>query len=617
MCGIAGVFEYRGGTAPDRTLLAAVRDSMYSRGPDSAGIWCSPTGEIALAHRRLAIIDLSEGGTQPMRTVDGRYSIVFNGEIYNYIELRALLVSKGYRFRTRTDTEVLLHLYDFEGDAMFGRLRGMYAFGLWDATRRQLLLARDPYGIKPLYFSDNGKTLWFASQVRALLRALPSATDEPAGHVGYHLWGHVPEPYTLFRGIRAVEPGTRVTVTLDNQTKSKSFWSVTAELAGRTFPAAVADRASEARESLREILNRTVSSHMIADVPVGVFLSAGRDSSTLLALASNVEKAPLRTITVGYDEFVDTPLDEMPLARVTAHRYGAQHSEVRFSREEMERLLPAFLAAMDQPTVDAFNTFLVSRAAAEQGVKVALSGVGADELFCGYSSFESVPRLVARARWAAGLPWIGVGCRLLTAPMIRRFANPKYASLLEYGGHCGGAYLLRRGMFLPWELPHVMDPELVRVGLRDLDPLLDLAAAHADVSGAKQKVVSLESRFYLRNQLLRDTDWASMAHSLEVRTPFVDAFLLRDIVSHAERFGWPTKALMAECPQLALPAELIGRPKTGFALPMNHSKSRPRVIGEPPQRTWARDMYYRYCLDAKEAPRSVPAPAPSMALSEV
>lgn len=604
MCGIAGYFDYGDGGRPSDSDLVAVRDSMQARGPDAAGVWWSARGEAGLAHRRLSIIDLSESGSQPMHTADGRYSIVFNGEIYNYAELRGQLVSKGYRFRSQSDTEVILHLYDLAGDSMLDRLRGMFAFGLWDAGRKRLVLARDPYGIKPLYVHDNGKAIWFASQVRALLRVLPEVEEDPAGHAGYHVWGHVPEPYTLFRGIRSLEPGTCRTISFGGQQATRRFWNIGAELVGREFPAADEAQADEARESMRDILQRVVAAHMVADVPVGVFLSAGRDSTTLLGLASKLTAGrAVQTVTVGFDEFAGTALDEAPLARVAAERYGAVHSEVCFSRQTTEELIPGFLAAMDQPTVDGFNTFLVSRAAAGQGLKVALSGVGADELFRGYPGFTSIPRLVSRARAVAGMPLVGRTLRRLAQPVVRRFSNPKYASVIEYGGSYGSAYLLRRALFLPWELERVLDRELVRAGLNELGIEASLEAAHAGIANPQLKVTNLENGFYLRNQLLRDTDWASMASSLEVRTPFVDAFLLRDVIRHADRFGWPTKALMAATPSPALPEPIVQRAKTGFAVPVNHSRGKQRVAGEPPQRTWARDVYYRYWLDARQTAR--------------
>lgn len=283
MCGIAGIFAY-GDKAPpiDPAELRRVRDRMAARGPDGAGEWLSPDGRVGLAHRRLAIIDLSEAGAQPMVDPATGNVIVFNGEIYNYRALRRELEARGAVFRSQSDTEVLLALYRCFGPGMLPKLRGVYAFALWDAKEQGLFLARDPFGIKPLYYADDGRTLRFASQVKALLAGGGvDTTPDPAGHVGFFLWGHVPEPFTLYRGIQALPAGTALWVARDGQRRLHLFFDLPRELANTSADGTPPKSWAEARERLREALLDSVRHHLVAHVPVGVFLSAGKDSATV------------------------------------------------------------------------------------------------------------------------------------------------------------------------------------------------------------------------------------------------------------------------------------------------------------------------------------------------
>src|SRR5580704_2677712 len=283
MCGIAGIYGYRdSANAVDRSELIAMGDHMKQRGPDGSGIWIDSDGRIGLAHRRLAIIDLSDNGLQPMQTEDGRFVISFNGEIYNYKELRRSLVAAGYRFRTESDTEVLLHLYAHRGVEMVRELRGMFAFALWDAQERVLVLARDPYGIKPLYYSDDGRTCRFASQVKALLAiGAISRETEPAGQVGFYLFGSVPEPFTTWRAIRSVPSGTTLIIDRNGPGVPRLYYSI-----AQIYCAAEQQKlpAGEQAFAFRQALIDSVRSHLVADVPVGAFLSSGVDSGALVGL---------------------------------------------------------------------------------------------------------------------------------------------------------------------------------------------------------------------------------------------------------------------------------------------------------------------------------------------
>lgn len=570
MCGLNGVYAFHpAAAAPNESELRATCDAMRARGPDGAGVWFDPARRCALGHRRLAVIDLSERAAQPMTGGDGRFTIVYNGEVYNYPALRRELAAAGVRFRSESDTEVLLHLYAREGAGMVRRLRGMFALAIWDEARRGLFLARDVYGIKPLYTANDGWTFRFASQVKALLAGGRVSRDpEPAGIVGFHLFGSVPEPFTLYREIRALPAGHTQWIDEAGAREPSAFASL-ADIAVRAAAAPVA--AGELPERLRAGVRNSVKAHLVADVEVGVFLSAGVDSGAVLGLMRDAGQQPVRAITLAFDEFRGTPDDEAPAAARIAAHYDAAHVVRRVSEREFRGDLPAILAAMDQPSIDGVNTWYVAKAAKEAGLKVALSGLGGDELLAGYPSFATLPRWRRRFGVLAKAPGLGRAARHLlraVAPDLAR-SRPKSLGLLEHAGSWAGLYLLQRGLYLPGELDVLMDPPQVREGMRRLQPFARLAASIAPDPGSDiGRICVLESSHYMRNQLLRDADWAGMAHGVEIRLPLVDVPLLEAV---APLFGalanGAGKAALALAPSRPLPEDVARRGKTGFAVP--------------------------------------------------
>ena len=568
MCGIAGIFEYHYASNPvDERELVHIRDHMVRRGPDGAGLWLSEDRHAGLAHRRLAIIDLNERSAQPMASRDGRYLITFNGEIYNYKALKAELIQKGVEFRTESDTEVILALFAREGAAMLPKLRGMFAFGIYDQQQRKLFLARDPYGIKPLYYADSGWTVHFASQVKALLQSPRISKDpEPAGHVGFYLWGSVPEPYTLYLQIRALPAGSYLWVDELGAAAPQSYFSI-----ARVFhetPAAVGVGQAEVNAAVREALLDSVRHHLVADVPVGAFLSAGIDSGALVGLMTELNLSQVQTITLAFDEFEGRSTDEAQLAAKSAATYGTQHSTRRISRKEFEADLPNIFAAMDQPSIDGINTWFVAKAAAEKGLKVAVSGLGGDELFAGYKSFADLPRWVRWLRLPSHVPGAGWFFRQLATPVARAARlSPKLPGMLSFGGSTAGAYLLKRGLFLPWELQSLLDPVMIREGLSRLSTLEWMNRLLSPPTPSA-RVATLEASIYMRNQLLRDADWAGMAHSLEIRVPLVDSTLLRALAPYLRAQVITDKRTLSASARPALPGEVIARSKTGFVTPI-------------------------------------------------
>jgi asparagine synthase (glutamine-hydrolysing) len=576
MCGIVGIFAcHASASAVDLSELRRMRDAMQRRGPDGSGEWLSDDRRVALGHRRLAIIDLHARASQPMHSADGLLHITFNGEIYNYRALREELEHKGYAFQTSSDTEVLLQLYRDRGRDMLQSLRGMYAFGLWDSQRRCLLLARDALGIKPLYYSREAGCMRFASQVKALIAGGGvSRTPSQAAVVGFYLWGSVPEPHTIYQAIRALPAGESLLIDAAGSVSPGRHFSLaqcwTEASAARSAPL----RAEDVQTRVRAALRDSVAQHLVADVPVSAFLSAGIDSGALVGLMSEQAAQQTQAITLRFAEFAGDRHDEVPLAAVVAQHYGLAHHVRQVERTELRADFPSILEAMDQPSIDGINTWFVSKATAELGLKVAISGLGGDELFGGYPTFQSVPTLARALAWPSRIPGLGSGVRRVLAPWLKRVPrlHPKLASVLELGHSIASAYQLRRGLFMPWELPELLPEDVVHEGLAELAPQAQLERLLEPTPRSRwAQVAVLESGQYMRNQLLRDTDWASMAHSLEVRVPLVDHVLLSKLAAslvHARSGPGNTKEWLALSPHKPLPDAVRERRKTGFATPI-------------------------------------------------
>jgi asparagine synthase (glutamine-hydrolysing) len=555
MCGICGVVAAERERGPDREAVARMSGRLVHRGPDDEGLFCE--GPAALAARRLSIIDLAHGH-QPIENEDGSAVVVQNGEIYNYRELKRELEGKGHRFATDCDTEVLVHLWEEEGERFVARLRGMFAIALWDKRRRRLLLARDRFGIKPLYYRHVDGELSFASELKAMLEQPGFSREiDPRAVSAYLAFNSIPAPLTIFAEARKLPPGHLLT-----------YEGGEVELRRFARPGAVEGNErggseDELAAELREVLDDSVRAHLVADVRVGVLLSGGVDSGGLAALAGAHAGEPVRTFSIGFEE---EGFDELSRARLVAERYGTDHHEL-IVRPDTVELLPKLVEAFDEPFGDssALPTYLVSELAAGH-VKVALSGEGGDELFGGYYTY--VADLLARR----------VG-RL--APLARPLAEALPSRTDRVGFDYKAKRFARAAALPPLERHHawkeIFSPqlraELAGPGAAGWDPVDLYRERYAETTGADPlaRMQDVDLGIYLVDDLLVKTDRASMTHSLETRVPFLDPAVAEFAFSLPRRMkvrGFAKKRLLRKALAPLLPPEIVHGRKQGFSIPI-------------------------------------------------
>lgn len=562
MCGICGKLNFHPREPVDRELLQKMMDLLHHRGPDSGGEYRS--GSVGFGHRRLGIIDLNRGH-QPMCNEDGTAWLVYNGEIYNFRELRDTLEAKGHRFHSQSDTEVIIHSYEEWGTEAVQRLKGMFAFALWDERKGLLLLARDRVGIKPLYYTCTGSSLIFASEIKAILadpsverRINPSAIDR------FFTYGYLPGTETLLQGIYKLEPGHYMTV-MDGRIAKMQYWDLHFEVSPRW------KRFDEAVEHLRELLNRTVKDHMISDVPVGVLLSGGVDSTAILRYALEHTDKPIYTFTVGFEG--ESFVDERLYARLAAQQFGSVHEELSITAEDFRDFLPKYVWHMEEPIFQppAVALYFVSRLARQSGVKVVLSGEGGDEAFGGYQNYRN----------------------LLILEKLKSVLGPTKAFLrqtLKALGHVGWSRIGKYSDFVDRSLSdyYLSRTETINSGLNQLKRTLyteefaellrnacseepTRALFHSfNGSSPLNAMLYVDTKTWLPDDLLVKADKMTMAASVELRVPFLDFQVLEFAASLPERFkvkGWTTKRILKDALKDSLPKEIIRRRKTGFPVP--------------------------------------------------
>jgi asparagine synthase (glutamine-hydrolysing) len=573
MCGICGVFAFNDNFACDERVLLAMRETMVHRGPDDAGVWCSPAGRAALAHRRLSIVDVSPAGHQPMSNEDGNIWIAFNGEIYNHAELRPELEACGHRYRSHCDTETIVHLYEEEGERCVERLDGMFAIAIWDERRRELFLARDRLGKKPLYWTRTPAGLAFASEIKALLRhpAVSAELDVEAFY-DYLTFVCTPAPSTMFAGISKLSPAERMTVSADGAIRSDVYWSpmsslLTAELAGASE--------DDLSKRLLELLRASIAKRMMSDVPFGVFLSGGVDSSTNVALMAELMSEPVRTFSVGFHEH--ERYNELEYARQIARRFNTDHHEVLIDADDLVSFLPEMVHHQDEPIADwvCVPLYYVSKLARDSGTIVVQVGEGSDELFHGYQNY--IDAVARRRRYWEPFQRVPSSARNLIAasatelarrsgrgtPHAQYLADAAAGRLPFWGGAICYTGELKREILAG----NGRRPDAYRVVQRLWQE------AERDLPGADllQKMTYLELKQRLAELLLMRVDKMTMATSVEARVPFLD----RELVEFALALPAEMKVrdgvgkwLLKRTVDGLLPSDIVHRKKQGFGAPV-------------------------------------------------
>jgi asparagine synthase (glutamine-hydrolysing) len=565
MCGICGEVRFDGAPVdPGRVL--AMRDRLIHRGPDSDGLYVSEGGNMALAFRRLRIIDLTPNASQPMANEDGRVRVVFNGEIYNFRELRAGLAARGHRFRSQSDTETIVHLYEEKGADCIGDLDGMFAIAIWDERVRRLTLARDRAGKKPLFYHRSGRALVFASEMKAFFASADVPMDVDTAAIPYYLmFGYVPGPETFYKDVRQLEPGSVVTVDADGGWAARRYWRITFPRESEVAPIAEADAVA----GVRERVTRAVERRLISDVPLGAFLSGGVDSTIVVGVMSRLTAERVKTFSIGFDG--DAAYDETAYARIAAERFGTDHTEFRVSPSSVD-LIDTLIWHHDGAFGDssAVPTYVVSQLARSH-VTVALTGDGGDEVFAGYRRFwaalqsERVPRAAAAALSAldAALP----------APRHERSRRAEAARFLRARTLPFDERVTLWNSVFFTDLDALLRPELGRA-LGPIDRRHHLRAEEDGLTGRSPLSRLLHANFtsYLADDLLVKTDRCTMASSLEARSPFLDRDVIEYVAALPDHFklrGRRGKAILRDAFADLLPQAINRRGKMGFGVPVS------------------------------------------------
>jgi asparagine synthase (glutamine-hydrolysing) len=574
MCRIAGIIDLSNPLSVP--LIHAMCNSMRHGGPDDGGTYLDPDRPLALGVRRLAILDLSPAGHQPMCSANGELVLAFNGEIYNYKALRRELAALGHRFLSQTDTEVVLAAYKQWGTGCFNRFNGMFGLCIWNRTTRQLVLARDHAGMKPLYyfFDKHHHQLYFASEVRAFKTLRPNWPDDENWRIHLLAYGHMPEPHTTLQGVQSLPAGHLLVLQLPEFSATVSAWY-------QPEPRPLITHAAEAELKLYQTLQHAVRRHLVADAPLGVFLSGGTDSSILTILAAKLLPQPPQTVSLVFDE---PGFSERRFQDLVAQQTGARHRACMVSAQMFQQHLPDVLAAMDQPSNDGINAYFISRFARAAGFKAVLSGLGADELFGGYHTFgwgKRTQRLQKLPSWALAMAWMAPNDRL------KRIAFLKNKGVQAEN-------LFYRGFFTPKHIATLLDASERHV-LRVLFGKNEHTDPHTHQPDALH-ISHIEQRFYMRNQLLRDADAMSMWHGLEIRMPFLDREVVEYADSVAPRIRFAAagkKQFLINAFRNELPEAIWQRKKMGFSMPFHLWVGNATVAGAADHRLFALEKQFK------------------------
>lgn len=559
MCGINGIYGVSKLENPV-ALVEKMNQVTHHRGPDFAGTYADK--QVAFGHNRLAIIDINDTSNQPFKSNDGKVILVFNGEIYNYNEIKTSLTE--YNFKTNSDTEVIVAAYQKWGIDCIQQFNGMFAFALWDIAAQQFYLVRDRLGIKPVYYFDNNQQFAFSSELRGLL-SLPFIDksidiDAVADYVQY---GTVHAPRTILSSVKMLLPGHYMTIN-DEGSSVTEYWDVNQRFSYKSETQTY----DEVKATVKDLFFKAVERRLVADVPFGAFLSGGIDSSAIVAAMSSVSKVPVKTFSVTFDE---EAFSEAKYARIIAEKYKTEHTEIKLTPEDFLKTLPQAIHAMDHPSFDGVNTFVISEVTKNSGVTMALSGLGGDELFGGYAIFKRAYSLLDK-KWMLSFP-----------PFVRRFAGnalqlvkPTVSS--EKIAKTLGVKYLELPYYYPINRAIFYDEEIKKAVPKAIDyknAVKEIVDFGVGISGIGfnapflSKVSYAEINTYMQNVLLRDADQMSMAHALEIRVPFLDHQLVEYVYGVNDAFKYPhsPKKLLVDAMGDLLPSEIVNRPKMGFTFP--------------------------------------------------
>ena len=586
MCGISGIYNPHNKEINSQKITEKILNIQKKRGPDGQGIWRSDCKKITLGHNRLSIIDLSNNASQPFVSKDNKTVITFNGEIYNFNELRSELIKKNIYFKSKSDTEVILEAYKYWGLDCLNKFRGMFSFAIWDNEDKKIVLARDPFGIKPLYYCMFNEVLYFASEIKSLLSIENLSFNlSNLGIVSYYLWGNIQDPFTLYKEIKSLDKGSCLIIKDENK-KIFNYASIEEEILNaeeKKFK-----NIYEKEEYLKEITKETVDYHHVSDVPRTLLLSSGIDSNILLSSMSESNKKNCSALTLDFN--FEGKMNETVLATESAKINNINHSSEIVSEDEYVKLIDVFFKNMDSPTDDGLNNFLISNIAKKQNSKIIISGIGGDELFFGYPSFNYIPKLNSFLKIFPDIKIINSFFENHLYKFLKtKKLNMKYSGIFKYGRNLNSAFLLKRSLFLPQEIKELISKKEFKDGYEELNFFDNSLNEIEKIKDKKLSIMYLEIKYYLCSKLLRDSDWASMSNSVELRTPFVDWFYFKKIlplIKFDKNFG---KMNLFNAFKNKLPVNLSNRQKTGFVIPHSsfmNKMSLPRKYSNP-LKDWA------------------------------
>ena len=563
MCGISGIYNCSDRDINEIKIIENIIKLQDRRGPDDRGLWQSTCKKTTFGHNRLSIIDLTDKAKQPLISKDNNLIITFNGEIYNYKKIRNELSKNKVTFKSNSDTEVILESYKYWGIEFVKKLRGMFAFAIWDNIEKKLILARDPFGIKPLYFFKKNNILFFASQLKSIL-SIDNLSFEKSGRsiLDYYLWGNITEPFTLYKNVYSLEGGT--VKVFDSKFIETTYEYANLKEAIIKSKKNYFKNESELNEKLSYLIEDTVNYHQVSDVPVTFLLSSGIDSNTLLAASKKKLNKNFNAITLDFSE----KLKESPLAKISSKMSMIDHIVENVNDNEITELISNYYKFMDMPTNDGLNNYVISHFAKKRGSKVLISGIGGDELFSGYPSFKRIPnmrkisKLIPKNKNFQKFLYDNV------YKILSKFnKKTKYAGVFKYSHSTFDAFMLQRCLFTPEEITDLINSKTIDEAISDLEFQRQKETNDNDFENEQLKIMYFEIKYYLCSKLLRDSDWASMANSVELRTPFVDWFFFNELLPLLKSNIKISKRNMLDSFKGQTPPELYSRKKTGFAIP--------------------------------------------------